>query len=230
MGIEETIRALEDIGFGEIYLLTRKGKVDREKPRRQEPKTEPTQDKGKILQDHFMSFKDCTKCPLHRSRSQVVFGDGNPNSPVVFVGEAPGEEEDAQGRPFVGRAGRYLNRKILEVMGMRREDVYITNVCKCRPPENRKPTAQEIRSCFPYLRKEIEIIKPKVICCLGSTAGEGVIGKNMPITKVRGKVFTYPYDPKIKVFLTYHPAYILRNPRAEGEFVEDLKKLKDLIA
>ena len=220
MGIEETLKALEEIGFGEVYIT--EGAVGRKKVE--------VKDKKRLLEEHFASFKDCVKCPLHRSRSQVVFSDGSPESPVVFVGEAPGEEEDAQGKPFVGRAGRYLNQKISEVMGMKREEVYITNVCKCRPPENRKPTPQEIRACFPYLRKEIEIVKPKVICCLGSTAGEGILGKTMSVTKVRGKVFPYPYDPKIKVFLTYHPAYILRNPKAEGEFVEDLKKLKELIS
>jgi DNA polymerase len=217
---EATVRALESIGLGEVYLTgVRVG-----------PRTGTAKrDKRSLLEKHFGSFKDCTGCDLHRSRSQVVFGDGNPDSPVVFVGEAPGEEEDLQGKPFVGRAGRYLNQKITEVMGLRREEVYITNVCKCRPPENRKPNSQEIRSCFPYLKKEIEIIKPKVICCLGSTAGEGILGKSLSITKVRGKVFPYPYNPSIKVFLTYHPAYILRNPKAEGEFLEDLRKLKDLI-
>jgi len=123
------------------------------------------------------------------------------------VGEAPGEEEDAQGKPFVGRAGRYLNRKIQEVLGLRREEVYITNVCKCRPPGNRKPAPAEISACFPYLKREIDIIRPKVICCLGATA----------------------YDSSIRVFLTYHPAYILRNPRADGDFTEDLERLRELI-
>ncbi|MDQ7082454.1 MAG: uracil-DNA glycosylase [Aquificota bacterium] len=226
MGVRETARALAEIGLGEVYLLSRTEKRSSEREK-SEPRAE---DKDTLLRKHFNSFRDCTRCPLHRSRSQVVFGDGNPDSPVVFVGEAPGEEEDAQGRPFVGRAGRYLNQKIQEVLGLRREEVYITNVCKCRPPENRKPTSQEIRACFPYLRRELEIIRPKVICCLGATAGEGILGKTMPITKLRGKVFPYPYNPKIKVFLTYHPAYILRNPKAEGEFLEDLKNSRGSIA
>jgi DNA polymerase len=181
------------------------------------------------LRKHFESFKECKNCPLHQRRSQVVFGDGNPNSKVVFVGEAPGEEEDKQGKPFVGRAGKYLNKKIEEILKLSREEVYITNVCKCRPPENRKPTPQEIKACFPYLRRELEIIKPKVICCLGSTAGEGILGKRISITKVRGQSFPYPYDPKIKVLLTYHPAYILRNPKADSEFTQDMKKLLEII-
>ncbi len=223
MGIEETARALEKLGFGEIYL-TKSGKKG---GARRKGKME---DRRKLLQEHFNSFKDCTKCDLHRNRTQVVFGDGNPYSPVVFVGEAPGEDEDRQGRPFVGRAGKYLNKKIEEVLGLKREEVYITNVCKCRPPGNRKPTPAEIGACFPYLKKELEIIKPKVICCLGATAGEGILGKKLSITKVRGQTMPYPYDPKILVLLTYHPAYILRNPRADTEFVEDLEKLRELIS
>lgn len=213
MGLKETVRALEELGLREIYMM----EVVRE------------ESKEKLLREHLSSFKECTKCNLSKSRTQVVSGEGNPYSSVVFVGEAPGEEEDRQGRPFVGRAGRYLTEKIKEVLGLRREEVYITNVCKCRPPENRKPTPSEIRACFPYLKKEIEIIQPKVICCLGSTAGEGILGKTFPITKLRGKVYPYPYDPKIKVLLTYHPAYILRNPSAEGEFVEDLRRVLSLI-
>ncbi len=218
MGIKETAKALEAIGFREIYLM--KG---------YKPKAKEEADRNALLREHFNSFKECRKCPLHRSRTQVVFGDGNPYSPVVFVGEAPGEEEDREGRPFVGRAGKYLNKKIEEVLGLKREEVYITNVCKCRPPGNRKPTPAEIGACFPYLKREIEIIRPKVICCLGATAGEGLLGKRLSTTKVRGSIHPYPYDPKIKVLLTYHPAYILRNPSAETEFVQDLTKLKELI-
>ncbi len=224
MGLKETLKVLEAIGFTELYL---KEKV--EGKREKTPKEEP-QDRRLLLQELFESFKDCRKCDLHKSRTQVVPGDGNPYSPVVFVGEAPGEEEDRQGRPFVGRAGQLLNRLIKEVLGMEREEVYITNVCKCRPPGNRKPTPIEMRACSPYLRKEIEIIKPRVICCLGATAGEGVLGKSLKITKVRGQVFPYPFNPRIKVFLTYHPAYVLRNPREESTLVKDFERLKELIS
>ncbi len=216
MGLKETVKALEKIGFSEIYLT--QGVSEKKQPK----------GKRELLEELFSSYRNCTKCPLHKSRTQVVFGDGNPDSPVVFVGEAPGEDEDRQGRPFVGRAGKYLNQKIEQVLSLKREDVYITNVCKCRPPENRKPTPAEINACFPYLRKELSIIKPKVICCLGATAAEGILGKKLSITKVRGQVRPYPYDPSVKVFLTYHPAFILRNPKSDGEFVEDMKKLKEL--
>jgi len=218
--IEATARALESLGLGEIYLMVG-GK------KRVEERVE--EDRSIRLSSLFSSYKDCTKCELHRSRTQVVFGDGNPYSPIVFVGEAPGEEEDRQGKPFVGRAGQYLNRKIEEVLGLKREEVYITNVCKCRPPSNRKPTQQEIGACFPYLRKELEILRPKVICCLGATAVEGILGKNIPVTRARGKFFSYPYDPSVKVLLTYHPAYILRNPRADDQFTEDLERLKEFV-
>jgi DNA polymerase len=214
-------KVLRDLGFGEIYL--REASVGVRKKIEVEP------DRKEFLEALFGSYRDCTKCDLHRSRSQVVFGDGNPLSPIVFVGEAPGEEEDKQGKPFVGRAGQYLNRKIEEVLGLRREEVYITNVCKCRPPSNRKPSPSEIRSCFPYLKRELEILKPKVICCLGATAAEGIIGKNISITKARGKLFSYPFDPTVKVLLTYHPAYILRNPSADSQFTEDLEKLKGFV-
>jgi len=220
MGVEETLKVLRILGLGEIYRL---------KPLREPSLRGGEKDRRKLLEEHFRSFRDCIRCPLHRSRTRVVFGDGNPYSPVVFVGEAPGEEEDAQGKPFVGRAGRYLNRKIQEVLGLRREEVYITNVCKCRPPGNRKPAPAEISACFPYLKREIDIIRPKVICCLGATAGEGILGKKLSVTRVRGQTFPYPYDSSIRVFLTYHPAYILRNPRADGDFTEDLERLRELI-
>ena len=215
MGLRETLKALSHIGFGELYIT---GRVLEKKE----------ENRNNELKGLFDSYKDCTKCDLHKSRTQVVFGDGNPYSPVVFVGEAPGEEEDRQGKPFVGRAGRYLNEQ-LEKIGLPRKEVYITNVNKCRPPGNRKPNYIEMQACLPYLKKEIEIIKPKIICCLGATAAEGILGKKIQITKMRGQFFIYPYNSKIKVFLTYHPAFILRNIKAEPEFLSDLKKLKEII-
>ncbi|QWK19526.1 MAG: uracil-DNA glycosylase [Hydrogenobacter thermophilus] len=208
-----TIKSLEEIGIAEIYGF-------------KEQKSKP--DKRKMLHELYETLSKERKCILYEGSSGYVFGDGNPDSPVVFVGEAPGEEEDKQKKPFVGKAGKYLNAKLQEV-GMRREDVYITNVVKSRPPGNRKPTREEMLSCLPYLRKEIEIIKPKLIVCLGSTALEGLLGKALPITKYRGQVFEYPYSRNIKVLLTYHPAYVLRNPSADSEFTEDMKKVKALL-
>ncbi|WP_448588459.1 uracil-DNA glycosylase [Thermocrinis sp.] len=190
---------------------------------------EKKENKRSLLKKLYESLEKERKCVLYESSSGYVFGEGDPDSPVVFVGEAPGEEEDKLKRPFVGRAGQYLNSKLEEV-GLKREKVYITNVVKSRPPGNRVPTKEEMASCLPYLRREIEIIKPKIIVCLGSTAVKGILGKDYSITKYRGKTFPYPYDSSIKVFLTYHPAYILRNPSSDKEFLEDLKSIVRIIS
>jgi len=211
-----TAKALREIDLGEIYLLRDTAK--QEKP-----------NKHHLLKQLYERLERERKCVLYESASGYVFGEGDPDSPVVFVGEAPGEEEDKLKRPFVGRAGQYLNSKLEEV-GLKREKIYITNVVKSRPPGNRAPTKEEIASCLPYLRKEIEIIKPKLIVCLGATAMKGILGKEYAITKYRGHTFPYPYDTKIKVFLTYHPAYVLRNPSADKEFTEDLRAIVKLIA
>jgi uracil-DNA glycosylase len=156
----------------------------------------------------------CAKCShLVRSRTQVVFGVGNPNAELMFVGEAPGAEEDAQGEPFVGRAGQLLT-KIVEAMGFRRRDVYIANILKCRPDMpigssgNRKPTPEEMRTCLPWLEKQIELIKPHVMVALGATAVEGLFGATTPVSKVRGRWLSFHGIP---VMVTYHPAYLLRN-------------------
>ncbi len=223
--IQATLIALSEIGFDVLYL-EESPKAETTKTAVEEP---PKEDKGKLLEELYRRLEKERTCILYEGASGYVFGEGNPYSPVVFVGEAPGEEEDQLKRPFVGRAGRYLNQKLEEV-GLKREEVYITNVVKSRPPGNRKPTPKEMQSCLPYLKKEIEIINPKLIVCLGSTALEGILGKSLPITKYRGQIFDYPYNRKIKVFLTYHPAYILRNPSAEKEFVEDLKRIKALLS
>ena len=224
--LKHTIRSLIELGFDVLY-------IEKEAPQSQvEPSQkvkEPTQSKEEMLKALYRKLEEERKCILYEGASGYVFGEGNPYSPVVFVGEAPGDEEDQQKRPFVGRAGRYLNQKLQEV-GLRREEVYITNVVKSRPPGNRKPTPKEMQTCLPYLRKEIEIINPKLIVCLGATALEGILGKSLSITKHRGQFFEYPYDRRIKVFLTYHPAYILRNPSEEKEFVEDLKRIKEFLS
>ena len=220
--LKATITSLMELGFTELYLsdirTVSKDLQTLEK------------DKEELLKELYKRMEAERKCVVYEGSSGYVFGEGNPDAKVVFVGEAPGEEEDLQKRPFVGRAGQYLNT-VLEKVGLRREDVYITNVVKSRPPENRKPTLQEMASCIPYLKKEIDIIKPKVIVCLGATAYEGIFGKKAAITKVRGSVLPYPYNSEIKVLITYHPAYILRskNPRVEMEFFQDLKKVVELL-
>lgn len=164
---------------------------------------------------------DCTRCKLHRGRTTIVFGDGNPKADLVFVGEGPGRDEDIQGLPFVGRAGKLLTQMI-EAMGLQRKDVYICNVVKCRPPENRTPEKDEVAVCSPYLLRQIEAINPKVIVCLGSVASQTMLETNRGITHYRGEWLEFRGR---KLLATYHPAYLLRNPSAKGEVWKDLQKV-----
>jgi DNA polymerase len=169
---------------------------------------------------------DCTRCKLHRlGRSQVVFGVGNPQAELMFVGEAPGHDEDVQGIPFVGRAGQLLT-KIIEAIGLRRDDVYIANVIKCRPPENRNPEPDEVATCQPFLFRQIESIGPKVIVALGSFAAKTLLTTEAPISRLRGRV----YDLLgAKLVCTFHPAYLLRSPDRKRDTWEDMKKARELL-
>ncbi len=170
----------------------------------------------------------CLKCPLGFTRTKFVFGVGNPNATLMVIGEAPGADEDAQDEPFVGRAGQLLN-KILEAINFKRSDVYICNILKCRPPNNRKPAPEESDACKPYLKKQIELIKPKIILCLGLTAAENLLGTHDSMAKLRGRVMHYEGVP---VMVTYHPAALLRNPnwkRPAWEDVQAVRKLHDEI-
>ncbi len=164
---------------------------------------------------------DCTRCKLHRGRNKLVFGDGNPNAQLVFVGEGPGRDEDAQGLPFVGRAGKLLNQMI-EAMGLQRKDVYICNIVKCRPPENRAPEKDEVEICSPFLFRQLDTIAPKVIVCLGSVAAQTLLETNRGISQFRGQWLDFRGR---KLMATYHPAYLLRNPSAKGEVWKDLQKV-----
>jgi uracil-DNA glycosylase len=169
---------------------------------------------------------DCRRCKLcSMGRSQVVFGVGNPKARLMFVGEAPGEEEDKRGEPFVGRAGQLLT-KIIEAIGLTREQVYIANVIKCRPPGNRNPEADEVEQCEPYLFRQIDVIKPRVIVPLGKFAAQSLLKTMDPITRVRGKQFDYRGAVMIP---TFHPAYLLRNPSAKREVWEDMKKVRAIL-
>ena len=164
--------------------------------------------------------KTCVKCrELSQCRHSVVFGVGNPRAEIMFVGEAPGRDEDLQGEPFVGRAGELLT-KIIAAMGFKREDVYIANVLKCRPPENRTPLPDEVTNCLPYLQSQIELIKPKLIVALGATAVRGLLDVQLGITKMRGHWYTFRDIP---IMPTFHPAYLLRNPAAKKEVWDDMK-------
>jgi uracil-DNA glycosylase family 4 len=164
---------------------------------------------------------DCTRCKLHKGRTNIVFGVGNPKAQLMFVGEGPGHDEDIKGEPFVGRAGKLLTQMI-EAMSLRREDVYIANVVKCRPPENRLPEKDEITTCSPFLMRQIDVIKPKVVCCLGSCAAQTLLQTTQGISRFRGEWFDFR---GAKLIATYHPAYLLRNPPAKSEVWKDLQKV-----
>ena len=170
--------------------------------------------------------KNCTLCDLSKTRTNIVFGEGNPNAKIMFIGEGPGYYEDKSGRPFVGRSGQLLTKYILEVLNLTREDVYISNIVKCRPPNNRVPTIEEAITCKPYLLKQIKIINPEILVCLGKTAFHYLIDIDYPISKVRGQIFKFKEK---KVIPTFHPSFILRNPKFENEFKKDFELIKSLL-
>ncbi len=170
---------------------------------------------------------DCTRCKLHGlGRQKIVFGVGNPDADLMFVGEAPGADEDKQGEPFVGRAGQLLT-KIIEAIDLRREDVYIANLIKCRPPGNRNPEPDEMDQCEPFLLRQIDAIRPKVIVALGKFAAQSLLRTTDPITRLRGR--EYPYRDAILV-PTYHPAYLLRQPSAKRDVWADMKRVREILA
>lgn len=171
---------------------------------------------------------DCTRCPLFKQgRKQVVFGVGNPKAELMFVGEAPGADEDEQGEPFVGRAGQLLT-KIIEAIALSRSDVYIANVIKCRPPNNRNPEPIEVETCSPFLLQQIDTIQPKVIVALGTFAAQMLLQTDTPISRLRGRA--HPFRGGIKVVPTFHPAYLLRSPDKKRDVWEDMKFVRGLLS
>jgi DNA polymerase len=169
---------------------------------------------------------DCSRCKLHKlGRTQIVFGVGNPNADLMFVGEAPGQDEDIQGFPFVGRAGQLLT-KIIEAIDLKREDVYIANVLKCRPPNNRNPEPDEVASCHPFLLRQIEAVRPRVIVALGSFAAKTLLQTEESISRLRGRVYKYG---QAQLVATYHPAYLLRSPDKKRDTWEDMKRVRELL-
>jgi uracil-DNA glycosylase len=179
----------------------------------------------KVKDDTLLKIREdlgeCTRCKLHKGRNKIVFGDGNPKAQLVFVGEGPGADEDAQGLPFVGRAGKLLTQMI-EAMGLQRSDVYICNVVKCRPPENRAPEPDEVSACSPFLIRQIDSIHPRVIVCLGATAAKTILNTTRGISQFRGEWLEWRGH---KLMATYHPAYLLRNPPAKADVWRDLQKV-----
>jgi uracil-DNA glycosylase len=168
---------------------------------------------------------DCQRCKLAGGRKHIVFGQGSPQAELVFVGEGPGADEDEQGLPFVGRAGQLLNR-MLQLVNIRREDVYICNIVKCRPPGNRTPERDEVEACSPFLFRQLEAIRPRLVCCLGAPAVKTVLGLKEGILKLRGRFYDFGAS---KALATVHPAYVLRNPREEKILREDFEKIRDFL-
>ncbi len=189
-------------------------------------------DPAKALRIIREDLGDCTRCPLHKQgRKQIVFGVGNPAAELMFVGEGPGADEDEQGEPFVGRAGQLLNNMI-KAMGLQREQVYIANIVKCRPPGNRTPEREECDTCSPFLMRQIAVVKPKVVVALGATAAKTLLAMNLPMNQLRGRFYDFrpvgvrSNDPTwrgCKLAVTYHPAFLLRDPRQKGEAWKDLQ-------
>lgn len=195
-------------------------------PRDRAPPEPPAMAQGNSAAEQLEEFRrqicECTHCPLGKTRGQFVFGAGNPEAGLMFVGEAPGEEEDRQGVPFVGEAGQLLTR-IIEAMKLRREEVYICNTVKCRPPRNRQPTVEEMAECAPYLQKQIEIVRPRIICALGRIAAQALLQTSAPLRELRGRLHEYRGIP---VLVTYHPAALLRHAEWKRETWEDMKRLR----
>jgi DNA polymerase len=205
-----------------------KGKARKLEPQKQEDNM-AVAEKAAELEKIAEEVRQCCQCDLGSSRTNAVPGEGNPDARIMFIGEAPGADEDAQGRPFVGRAGQLLD-KIINACGLKRSDVFIGNILKCRPPENRDPRAEEIISCLPYLQRQIEIIKPEIIVALGAHAARTLLNTTKPIGQLRGQFHEYYAGigrPPTKLMATYHTAYLLRNYSQENrrKVWEDMKKV-----
>jgi uracil-DNA glycosylase len=208
--VEETARVAD---FDKNLLMGAEGDLFRDSPA-------PFQ--AKSLEDLRAFIGDCRRCKLWPGRTHVVFGVGNPDARLMFIGEGPGRDEDLQGEPFVGRAGQLLTDIITKGMGLRREDVYIANVIKCRPPENRNPEPDEVASCEPFLKKQIDLVRPEIIVALGKFAVQTLLQSKVAISRLRGNWHTYH---GIKLMPTFHPAYLLRNPEDKKLVWEDIKKV-----
>ena len=213
-----------DIGVESISVQPRETEM-RKMPQitDEKPQEATTPTRSSDLESIRAEIGDCQRCKLAPKRTNIVFGSGNPNADLVFVGEAPGFDEDQQGLPFVGRAGQLLT-KIIESINLKREDVYICNVLKCRPPDNRNPEPDEVAACNPFMKKQLATIRPKIVCCLGTFAAQTVLQTASPISKLRGKFFDVD---GIRIIATFHPAYLLRSPDKKREVWEDMKQIRD---
>jgi len=214
-----------DIYGREVILELRENKtIKEEKPLAGsvEKMQDATVREAADLSEFNEKIKDCLKCALGHTRKKFVFGNGNPNATLMFIGEAPGQDEDEQGLPFVGAAGQLLT-KIISIAGFARDEVYIANILKCRPPGNRVPLPEEIESCMPYLSQQIELINPRYIFCLGRTAAQSLLGLNDSLGNLRKKTYQFL---QAQMFVTYHPAALLRNPQWRWDCYDDLRKFR----
>ena len=192
----------------------------------EEMPTETPQPHYESLDSHYQAICDCMKCPLGKTRTKFVYGVGNPTADLMFIGEGPGRDEDLQGEPFVGKAGQLLN-KIIAAMDLKREDVYIANMVKCRPPNNRDPLPEEMAECFPYLKEQVRQVRPKAICCLGRIAGQALLNTKTPLGRLRQRWHEFEGVP---VLVTYHPAALLRFPAYKRDTWDDMKLVMNKLA
>lgn len=213
--LRDALEYFRDLGFTELYL-------DRVAAAAPLPVPGSFSDLANL--ERFL--QGCPRCKLSRTRTQIVFGQGNPKAELMFIGEAPGREEDEQGLAFVGRAGQLLT-KIIEAMGRKREDVWIANVLKCRPPNNRNPEADEVESCRPFLEEQIRLISPRAIVTLGTFAAQAMLETDEPIGRLRGRWRTIR---GVRVMPTFHPAFLLRSPERKKDVWEDMKLVRDYLA
>ena len=229
--IIQVLKDQRDI-FGDDLFIPKQKMISKTKTKSKSVDEEPilfqqekeNWEKSNSLDEFEKLICNCTKCILHKGRNKFVFGSGSPDADVIVIGEGPGAEEDKQGLPFVGRAGQLLT-EMLKAIKFSRDEVYIANIIKCRPPENRTPLPEEMDTCLPYLKKQIDLIKPKLILCLGLTAAKGLLKSRASLTNLRGKVFEFG---EVKVMVTYHPAALLRNPNWKRPCWEDLKQFRNL--
>lgn len=213
--IQQWLETYQDLGITEFYRQQIDVQTDDDGPQ-----------KLKLLDElRLKEIGNCVRCKLHKRRKTIVFGEGNPSAKLMLIGEAPGADEDEQGRPFVGRAGQLL-MQMIKAIGFQRSDVYIANVLKCRPPENRNPENDEIAECSPFLYKQISIIQPKLIIALGTFAAQLILNSKSSISSLRSRVYDMPYG---RVVATYHPSFLLRSPQKKPEAWEDLKLVKRLL-
>ena len=212
--LKKYLEFLPSLGIKEIYLSLQAKEI-----------FEKMRSKRELLEEIRQKLGECKRCKLYQTRHHIVFGEGNPEAKLVLVGEAPGREEDLQGRPFVGAAGQLLT-KMLKAIALSREEVYICNVVKCRPPGNRNPQPDEIEACLPFLLDQLKVINPKVICTLGTISTHALLNTNIAVSKLRGQIHEWH---GIKLIPTFHPAYLLRNPAQKRLVWEDLQLIRKVI-